>query len=215
MSEIANSTHRTVETTSCPFAKRAEVIHASVEGKDSEFEGIAHNIIGRVHTYIASEYDEDSDGLFVEAPAKAFGETIDDLAHAFMQLVDTIAKTEGEEIGTMLSDVETPNWQLTIRGVRFFTIVFSPIYDESHPRHSPDPDKVQLFLQPESSFSRHIKATDGTVQNLAMKQGVRRAFEQSGRPYDHELAASNIEAEKYIKPQSIGQIPVLWWNSNL
>jgi len=211
MSESSESTRRIVETTSCPFAKRAEVIHASVEDKGSQFDNIAYDIIGRVHSYIAREYDESSDGLFIEAPAEAFGQTVDDLASTFMQLVDTIAKTEDVNTAGTLEDIETPHWQLTVGGVRFFTIVFSPVYDESHPRHSPDPNKVQLFLQPESSFSRHIKSDDGSPQNLAMKQGVRRAFALSGRPYDPELAASALEAEKYIKPEKIGQVPVRWW----
>lgn len=72
-------------------------------------------------------------------------------------------------------------------------------------------DSTFIFMQPESSFHLQIVNPAKSPQTLKLKDKIRSAFKDGGKPYSAAIADSPSDAIKYIKPLKKEDSPVEWW----
>lgn len=103
-----------------------------------------------------------------------------------------------------LPDYFNENSRIELGNVSFFITVHAPVYDITHSRYSFGNDLV-IGFQPYESFTR-FKVKE------AHQKAVRKRFEKDGKTYSPSpVVESQNELEKFIKPESITEEPLRWW----
>ncbi len=102
---------------------------------------------------------------------------------------------------------DTVEWQFEFASLRLFVNVFAPCYPTGHSKHTKDPGRIFLFLQPEYAFD----LCGVNPANRAAKELIRARFRKAGMPYDGELIDQRIEAQIYMFALRPGDRPVRWW----
>ena len=190
MSECLEAAGQIVRATFCPFAPQAEIAFAAADAESGGFADVAEQAWARLRSYQQSEeHVYLPDGLFMQFPVAALGEDIVGLAAGVNRLFRYI---ESKDVSASL--VQPPmdsRWRLVVDGTEFAPILFGPMYEPSHPRHSPVPDQVFIFFQPQASFDRRLVAPSGSVARDALYRGIRLKFALQGRPYAKQAHGAN------------------------
>ena len=201
-------------STLCPFAERSVITYGialpATASLDNQIESLHSQLTAYVDTLKAGEF---SDGFAAQIPARYFGSSLETLARGFLDVYVGLRMLDGVTLDKIEEEcIDEPGWQLTIAGQRMFTLVFSPIYPETHPRHSPDPESIYILFQPESSFFERLNRDKmNLTTRRKVKRRIRERFAKGGRPYDPKDKVPLLEAPKYIKPIRLGADDVAWW----
>jgi hypothetical protein len=110
----------------------------------------------------------------------------------------------------MEEDILQPGWHFRFAHTEFFVAAFAPCYPETSARYAFGADGTVILLQPESSFKAQGLKKDEKTK--ALRQGIRDAYRNAGRPYDGGIIAGNLEAPRYVKPLRLEDPRVEWWS---
>lgn len=216
MSENINNIFRTVQAeTQCPFAELATITFARSIAAEFSVPEAAQQLYEDIAAYVQEGIVTAPDGLAVALPNTVIGDDFRSLTSGFNSLYQALKINDGSsEEAIAAENVEDPGWQLTIVGQRLFTLVFSSLYPETHPRHLPEADTTFVFFQPVQSFATRLPFDKDSTEFKRTKANIRSRFAQAGRAYDGAINDDPREAAKYLSPQHLGMRAVQWWKSD-
>jgi len=151
---------------------------------------------------------EGIDGFIINYAESSATLNMPALARNFRDLLHELADQDPAVNRSFRGPVDRLGWQFSFNGTRLFISVFSPIYQATHSRHSPS-DTFVMF-QPETSFD-HYSVGSAYPQSPAIKQRIRKAFEDSNIWYPHQLIDTRVEARLYLLPRQDGDAETEWW----
>ena len=202
---------RVIRASKCPFARKAKLMGRTValqDGLTQQVEGLKPMMIE--FTDVARK--RRLDGVVIEITAPAGVLTLPRFCSVFNSTLRTLAANDPVQPNCFAGDILEPNWQFSFNGMRFFVTTFAPFYDLRHPRFSHAPESAFIYLQPEFSFDQH-GIHSNNPQRESVKAGIRRDFLLAGYHLDVSLIEQPHEAFKYIKPLSVGDAPIRWWET--
>jgi NTP pyrophosphatase (non-canonical NTP hydrolase) len=150
------------------------------------------------------------DAYVIEISDRRHGETVQALSRTVNQTLRTLSARDPSEANCMEKDIESAGWQFEFGGLRFFCISFAPCYPETSSRYGFGSDSTFIFMQPELPF-HHLHVPRGSAANA--RKTIRKAYTEAGAPYDPTIMEAPLEAPRYVKPLSVGEPPVRWWES--
>lgn len=192
----------------CLFAKNASLWGAPSWAPTDSVETNATKIAPYLQSFAKASSHEGLDGFVLGVPQSAAGDGMTGLAKFFAELLAALTSEScgGENI--LAHDILEADWQFSFANTRMFISVFSPIYADRHPRHSPD--ATYVFFQPEQSFADHgIGAEHDSSAKL--KEAIRAGFRNAGLCYPAELIDQRLEARLYLLPRWPGDTHCEWW----
>lgn len=170
-------------TTHCPFAKKARIVEISPNLESvSEISISLAMALPQLTTNLV-------DAVLVYLPNE-FTETIDSVGSALYQILIMLDET-------CLIGAGSKDWKLYLQSEKFFVATFWEGFGETNPRKCNK--GAFLLFQPKSSFERGGFRGDHKEHGLRMT--IRRLFERSGEPYNHEPLT---ESERFLPG-------VTWW----
>lgn len=191
-----------VATTQCPYAPRARVKLIPLDYSEDSTEFLD---VFQTNQHWLEE--PDTDAVVIAIRQSQLGLDLPEQAKTFRTILQLISGARDFE------DALSPGWQLDIAGTRTFATLFSPIYPTSNPRAVISGGFGYVMLQPEHSFHRLLpreKLDPG--KRAAIKDSIRRAFGNAGKPYDPLDTVPATEAQKYVKPLRLHNPVVAWWS---
>lgn len=195
---------------SCPFAARAAIRAARpFGGSSARAAGAA--VLPALADFTAVIGREELDGFLIELTRPEHGRTIGDLSASVLDVITGLLEASGTRADDALAGAGRENWWLTLLGTRWFVLAFAQCYPAASPRATLGSASTFLLLQPVASFDRHATPR-GTVIPEQARRAIQRAYADSGRPYNAQLALQDVEALKFVWPLP-GQAdhPVRWW----
>lgn len=216
MTENINNIFRTVQAeTQCPFAKSANITFARSIAAEFSIPEAAQQLYEDIVEYAQEGIAVAPDGLAVALPNTVIGEDFKSLTSCFNSLYHALKINDGfNEEAIAAENIEDPGWQLTIKGQRLFTIVFSSLYPANSPRHIPETNTTFVFFQPVQSFHTRMPFDKDSAEFMRLKADIRSRFAKEGRAYDGAINDDPREAAKYLSPQQLGMPAVEWWKSD-
>jgi YqcI/YcgG family len=190
--------------TPCPYADQARIWGAPSWSSES----IAANvkaIVSSFTMFTKAAIPEQLDAYVILGPAFA---AMDHLAQWFVELLQELSGYDPAEERVMEGQVSRRGWQFAFNGQRVFIAVFSPLYDLSHPRHSPT--ETLVFMQVEQSFDRRGVGANHP-HSRQVKEQIRQLFADAGRVYSAEAKDARVEAPLYLLPRWEDDADVRWW----
>lgn len=138
---------------------------------------------------------------------------------AHLQKLDTL-KDEYSEKHLTLTDLDTSKWSrrswvFEFNQVTFFITTFAPFYPETNSRYAFGSEQCYILFQPELSFAIHNLPPDTAETNwtqpVTVRDRIRVAFRDAGRPYEEPLKHRQPMVCEIIKPvHPLDECPQ-WW----
>lgn len=147
---------------------------------------------------------EGLDGFAIVMPASS-GRALAQLGHSVNLTLRQLSARDPAGENCMEQNILLPGWHFKFAGTEFFVAAFAPCYPETSARYAFGADGTVILLQPESSFKAQ-------VLTKAVRQSIRDAYRNAGRPYDGGIIAGNLEAPRYVKPLRLEDPRVEWWS---
>jgi hypothetical protein len=196
--------------TPCPYAKKAEVRFTLQPVFPLDDRELWRNYFSSV-TSLFGELADSADILAIELPAPADASPHHLLAEITHKLLAGLIHHCSGDIRLLYRGIESSRWEYTLMNRDFFPLVLSPAYPIHHPRHVRWRQPVVL-LQPESSFTKHgISSVAEGRERLSAT--VERAFLRAGRRYHGHITRDLPKAYRVIKPISVTDQPIRWWDT--
>ncbi|MFD8718525.1 amino acid--tRNA ligase-related protein [Streptomyces sp. NPDC059629] len=193
----------------CSFARHSRLVGGPVQDGPDAF--AAGRSVAAALRAFADRVDADRlDGFVVELADPAHGGTTEAVAMTTRAVLSGILAADGDEESAGLSEADQEHWWFRACGTRWFVLVFAPAYGPESPRHTFGSRSTFVLLQPVAAFDRYARPR-GTEIAQAVREDIRARYAATGRPYDAELAAQNVEALKFVWPHGPGDPPVRWW----
>lgn len=138
---------------------------------------------------------------------------------AHLQKLDTL-KDDYSEKHLTLTDLDTSKWSrrswvFEFNQVTFFITTFAPFYPETNSRYAFGSEQCYILFQPELSFAIHNLPPDTAETNwtqpVTVRDRIRVAFRDAGRPYEEPLKHRQPMVCEIIKPvHPLDECPQ-WW----
>lgn len=107
--------------------------------------------------------------------------------------------------------IESLAWNVTCGDIPLFLQVFADFYPKNHPRHCPIANCCYILFQPDYAFSR--RGINSRKSNrIEIANQVQSRFAKSGMSYDVEANLGTAKASRYVKPLSLSEPPIRWWD---
>jgi FPC/CPF motif-containing protein YcgG len=195
--------------TNCVFADRAKVWGAPAYTVGTGLDVFLQSIIDPLSEFLREAEAERLDGFVIELPSE-YGDTVDTLATTVRIALSFLAEHDPAGPHPLSRErVNAPEWQFSFRGAPCFVIAIAPCYHVESSRYGFGSPSTFLFIQPQSSFTQlHVPRGE----HRKVREFIRNAFATNGRPYDVRIAESPCEADKFVKPLTLGEPPVRWWD---
>jgi NTP pyrophosphatase (non-canonical NTP hydrolase) len=193
----------------CSFAERAKLWGAPDWRSDRTIGWNAERVSPYLAIFCKAAEREGLDGFVIGPGTDAEAAGMSGLAKWFAAFLSSLAENDplsADKGG--FAGVDMPGWQFSFRGVRMFVSVFSSLYANSHPRHSPS--GTYFFLQPEASFEAYRIGSRYPFSGI-VKESIRSKFSRLGYSYPAELIDERVESRIYLLPRWPGDADVQWW----
>lgn len=215
MSENINDVFRTVkDETLCPFAKSAIITFARPIPAEFSLPEAAQQLHEDITAYATEGIVAAPDGIAAALSNDVIGDDFESLTSGFNALYRALRMNDGfSEEAIVAENFDGPDWRLVIAEQRFFSIVFSSLYDTDNPRYIPDKNTTFILLQPLESFGSRLQFEKDSSEFSKVKASVRSRFGQAGRAYDSAINDDPREAAKYLTPLQMGAKAIEWWKS--
>jgi hypothetical protein len=135
---------------------------------------------------------------------------LDAVARCLNWLLRGLSARNPEGVDCMRQPVENKGWWYRFAQQRFFVLVLSDVYPQSHARSCGKLSGTFVVMQPEASFDRALGKLEQMVPKLI--DGVRNRFRDAGRPYNPGLSQSPYEIHRYLKPLDPKAGVVRFWS---
>jgi YqcI/YcgG family protein len=203
---------RVIGASKCPFAQKAKLTARTIRLVDGLTQQV-ESLVPVMTKFTSVAQKNKLDGVVIEIEAPTGVLTLPMFCDVFNSLLRTLAARDPLQQNCFAGDVLAPGWQFSFNSMRFFVTTFAPFYDPKHPRFSQSAESAFIYLQPEFSFDQHgIHA--GNPQRTSIKEAIRRDFLLGGYSLDVPLIEQPHEALKYVKPLTIGDPAIRWWEAN-
>ncbi|MFF3257466.1 YqcI/YcgG family protein [Actinacidiphila glaucinigra] len=203
----AESFERVMRGTQCVFARRSVIWTVPWCGPDIEEALPAWG--QKLRGFAAAARREPVDGIVLTLPGE-YGATVTDLASTTRRVLRGLAELDGSSRCDLRSP-EREGWYFTFARERMFLVTTAPCYPPDHSRHGFGEPYTYLLFQPDRAFDRAVSPSGGGLISPAVRGRIRDLYENSGRPYDLSITLSPFEAHRFVKPLSLGEAPVRWW----
>jgi hypothetical protein len=160
--------------------------------------------------FVQESEERKLDGLVLEMPGSAFGDSVDALGQTTARVLRFLSSPDAAGHNRMNEVIEDPSWWFSFAGQKLFVLTFGPCYSRHSSRYGFGSAKSYVVFQPIHCFSRRIPDGATQISQRARRQ-IRRRYQASGRSYDLAITLSPFEAYRYVKPASLGDPPVKWW----
>lgn len=203
---------RLIKSTKCPFATKAQVEYGEMWSRDTDLPSMVHRWADELRTFVVKAHTAKLDGIILSGHGKHVPSDLHGLAECVRVILSGLT---GLDRGTGLTqtEIEDPGWQFSFGGERMFLVTFASLYSANNARHSPVPDSMFMFFQPEFSFDHFMPYSEHDPRTHRLKAAIRRDFTSANMTYDLNIVGSCHEALKYIKPLNLDDPPVKWWKS--
>ena len=200
---------RIVTATSCIYAPSAKLWGSPEWDSQATLKDNVNYFKPYLIRFTKSAQAEGLDSFVVELSDQAAASSMPALASRFREFLQTLVEVDPAVNRSFRGPVDRPGWQFTFNGVRLFISVFSPVYLDSHPRHSPS--GAFVVFQPETSFD-HYSIGSAFPQSRKAKERIRSEFIAHNKWYPGNLIDERIEARLYILPRSEDDHENEWWH---
>jgi hypothetical protein len=211
INSVENNFSKIKNSTYCPFADKSNIQYFESWNRYKTFD---ENLVALVEELIAFTHkceEEKMDGFIFEVSGDNSPMNLQDLSSLLKRVLLKLNELDPKKDDCMSKDISAPGWQFVFNGQRIFMITFGSFYSEDSPRYSMNKDSTFIFMQPESSFHLHIINPAKSPQTLKLKEKIRSAFVEGGKPYNTEIVDSPSDAIKYIKPLHKNDSHIEWW----
>ena len=128
------------------------------------------------------------------------------------------AMSENDPAGTHCMrhiPLDALGWVFEFNKISFFVTTFAPFYPETSPRYCFGCDNCYILFQPEISFAQHDVPHDTPHTNWdqprTVRDRIRVAFKEAGRPYHIRDTLSYPMIHDIVKPILEGTHIVSFW----
>jgi NTP pyrophosphatase (non-canonical NTP hydrolase) len=191
----------------CTYASKARIWGAPRWEAKRSIGWNVDSILPHLLSFTKATPLETLDGFVVRPIFGAKAHSMRELANGFRTLLKTLNGRDPKRSTCMAGDVSQPGWQFEFNNVRLFISVFSPIYDEMHPRRA---DECFIFFQSEQSFTDRKVGSQFTGSDR-IKRTIRGRFQAGGFWYPADIIDERIEARIYLMPRSDRDEDSRWW----
>ena len=207
---VASRFQNLLKGTCCPYAQFASISFGPAWQTDQSTRENLTRLLPYFDEFAERAEDQKTDMFVVEVREPGHLKNIEVFSAFLRTLLTTLKEADPLRTGDLADGIDSPEWDFTYRGVRFFVLTFAPFYDERHGRHSHCEDTAFITFQPDQSFDRY-GINKKSPKRRKISEAVRDAFEKSGIRYDFCLVTRSIKALRYVQPLGVGQDPIRWW----
>ncbi len=154
------------------------------------------------------------DGYVIDLASPKYGNNIEVLAkftHAVLRYLSDLDPT-GEHC--MDQKIEDAAWCFAFGGEKIFVNTFAPCYPENHARYSFGSQSTMIVMQPRHTFAQAMRVGESSL-SPAIRQRIRRVFNENDRAYSGTLGMMPYEAYRCIRPMQPDGPAVRWWETSL
>lgn len=200
----ASGFQRIQGSTECLFASRARLWYAQAGNPARTAEG---SVPALLEQFLALSEAEGLDGLVLAYEANCSA-SVSDLSRTTRRVLTGLSQVDPAGRDSM-RNVQDTGWWFSYAGHKLFVLTFGTCYPPSSSRYGFGSSSTYIVLQPAHSFSRHLPGPRNVAR--AERLVIRERYRKAGRPYDLTLTLSPHEAHRYVKPVTLGEPPVRWW----
>lgn len=173
----------------CPYAGSACLWGSDKIATDESLEAFVHRQKPSLSTFIRAARLERLDAYVLALPTERYGQALEHTTQTLARVLQAL-NPELFDHDLLTAPIDDDSWRFTIDGEPFFVPVFSPLYEQDHPRYtSKNTSLLFIVLQPDSSFHRHL-GPDAKFN----RQSIRHRFAAGLQPYQ----SGKVEADKYL-----------------
>lgn len=185
----------------CPYAGAACLWGSDQISTDESLEAFVHRHKPPVSAFIRAARRERLDAYVLALPVERCGQTFEHTARTLARVLQALSP-ELFDHDLFTAPIDDDSWRFTVDGEPFFVPVFSPLYEQDHPRYTyKNTSLMFIVLQPDSSFHRHL-GPDAKFN----RQSIRHRFAAGLQPYE----SCKAEADKYL-PYPPGHKSAPWY----
>jgi hypothetical protein len=166
-----------------------------------------------LYRFVELSSELELDGFIIEIPESIAGNNLTKMGGLLHRILCDLSEHDPAHEDCMNEEIESPQWWFKAAGQRVVVLVFASFYDSTHPRHTGGLPFSYILLQPIHTFERRARNEALEVSTEA-RERIRAVFAAQGRPYDETISLSPFEAYKFLKPMSVGDSPIRWWELN-
>ncbi|RAG85000.1 hypothetical protein DN069_13630 [Streptacidiphilus pinicola] len=171
--------------------------------------GVETNV-SNAHAAVTGALNEESDGVLVTLPGTADA-TVNALALATGDLLLGLLTVEtGRSRAELRARIPRSDWRMVLGGQVLYPLAFSSCYGPDSSRYTFGRPGSFVMFQPQRAFASRHDPSVGKISDRA-RERIREAHRAAGRPFDLRLTLSPFECHKVVKPQHLGEHPVVWW----
>ncbi|MEV6506752.1 amino acid--tRNA ligase-related protein [Streptomyces sp. NPDC051642] len=193
----------------CSFARHSRLVGGPVQDGPDAF-AAGRSVAAALRAFTDRVEADRLDGFVVELADPAHGGTTEAVATTTRAVLAGILAADGDAEAAGLAEAGQEHWWFRACGTRWFVLVFAPAYGPESPRHTFGSPSTFVLLQPVAAFDRYARPR-GTEIAQTVREDIRTRYAATGRPYDADLAAQNVEALKFVWPQGPTDPPIRWW----
>jgi hypothetical protein len=195
--------------TECFYARSAHLRGAPTWRDDLSLEANAQRLFSCFQETFKRDATEKYDGLVFEICSTSYGTTLQALASTTKRLLFSLSELNLDH-DCLDRFVTKPGWWFTLCGTRLFVSAFAPCYPASNSRYGFGSQSTFFLFLTEESFNARRPPRAATLPEH-VRQYIRVAYDNSGRPYDLGITRGPLEAFRYVKPTRLGDLPIAWW----
>lgn len=171
-----------IDHTHCPYARASTWISAEPADDALPVEHHLERALPLLRQTLRHVAEGRADGFVLDLPDR-LGADLVALRASSLGVLRWLAGRSTPPSRIAMADLEDPAWWFPFDGECLFTVAFGSCFGPHHTRFSFHAEGFFLVFQHESAFSR--RHPDGIP--MAVRDRVRQAFEQAGRPYRYDM----------------------------
>jgi len=209
-SPVARRFYPLLQSTGCPYAELANISFGPEWSLNETFHENIARLLPAFHAFAERSLDDNSDMFVAEVRDPMCLINIHEFARFLNKLLTKLSQFDSSSATSVFDGIESPEWDFSYKGLKFFVLTFAPFYHKCHGRYSHRKETAFVTFQPDHSFDRFGIHKASPIRRK-LSRTVRDAFLRKGMPYHYELVTGSIKALRYIQPLEVGHAPVRWW----